>query len=391
MSEKSLHIIIIASWYKNTEQPTIGCFIEEQARMLQKIGHKVTIIHPYLKGTFFSTLKKRDTIVTQENDGGIKTIRIGVAPYLPRFRTLSYKKLFQHTEKVINQYILKNGRPDLIHSHALFVGGVIGMYLSEKLKIPQFHTEHTSGLLFQREQYSKGDVSLLKKVYTHSKMVYFVSEFAKNNISKLYGITTENFTVVSNVVDPIFFEIVPKPIESPSKFIIIADFISIKNHKLLLDAWKIYLSLHPDNTLTIVGEGEKLNELTSHAEELNIDHSIIWLKKQARNEIKQLILDHDIVLSTSKLETFGMTIAEAIASGKPVVVTDSGGVRDIVEPSNGIITQQNADGFSWGLLSIKSEFKKYDSKKIQADAKLKFSEEAIYTVLQAKYQHFVKT
>ena len=385
MHDKSLHILIIASWYKSIELPTNGSFIEEQARMLKNKGHKVTIVHPYLKGTFFGTLKNRTTEIKRENDEGIVTISIGVSPSLPKFRQLSYLKLFRQTEKQIEDYILKNGVPDLIHSHALFMGGVIGMNLSKKLRIPQFHTEHTSGLIFQPEQYTKSDIHLLKEVNAHCKMVFFVSEFAKNKITQAFDLKNENFAIVHNVVDTIFFDSIPKTIVSPSKYLIIGNLIPIKNHNLLLKAWKVYYDIHSDSTLTIAGEGENSNELKALAEELKINQSINWLGKQNRMEVKQLIIEHHVVLSTSRLETFGLTIAEAVASGKPVVVTDSGGVRDIVKPSNGIITHQNVDSFSMGLLTIKSEYNKYDSKKIQTEAKLKFSEEAIYTILKTYY------
>jgi glycosyltransferase involved in cell wall biosynthesis len=293
--------------------------------------------------------------------------------------------LYKKTEKQIKDYILKNGVPDLIHSHALFMGGVIGMNLSKKLRIPQFHTEHTSGLIFQPEQYTKSDIHLLKEVYTHCKKVFFVSEFAKNKITQAFELKNENFAIIHNVVDSMFFNSIPQTINSPSKFLVVGNIIPRKNHVLLINAWKMYSSIHTDSTLTIAGEGENLIELIALAEELKINQSINWFGKQNRMEVKQLINEHHVVLSTSKLETFGLTVAEAIASGKPVVVTDSGGVKDIINTSNGIITGQSVESFCSGLLTMKKNFDKYNSQKNQEEAKLKFSEEAIYTILKAYY------
>lgn len=55
-----------------------------------------------------------------------------------------------------------------------------------------------------------------------------------------------------------------------------------------------------------------------------------WLKDVEPNEVPELIAAHDVVLVPSVAEPFGLVAVEAIASGRWVVASDVGGLRDIV-------------------------------------------------------------
>jgi glycosyltransferase involved in cell wall biosynthesis len=98
------------------------------------------------------------------------------------------------------------------------------------------------------------------------------------------------------------------------------------------------------------------------------------------------MLVHHMVLSTSKVETFGLTIAEAQAMGKPVVVTDSGGVRDIVTQETGIVTELSATAFAKGLIQLIQTFQTYDPETIRLSAKNRFAAEVIMNQLNEIYR-----
>ena len=89
----------------------------------------------------------------------------------------------------------------------------------------------------------------------------------------------------------------------------------------------------PDSTLTIMGKKYK-NELFLLANKLNIQDKINWKLDLTRQEVKTNIANTDVILSCSKIETFGLTIAEGHACGKPAIATNSGGVNDIITKEN---------------------------------------------------------
>jgi glycosyltransferase involved in cell wall biosynthesis len=89
------------------------------------------------------------------------------------------------------------------------------------------------------------------------------------------------------------------------------------------------------------------------------------------------------------LETFGLTVAEAQAIGKPVVVTDSGGVRDIVTKETGIICESHVNELAKALIEIQVNYEKYDPHKIRELTYNKFSESVIGLQLEKIYSEIL--
>jgi len=59
MRDKRFNILLMASWYPSKEHPTAGSFVQEQAHMLRDFGYQVTVIHPFMLGTFANSINKR--------------------------------------------------------------------------------------------------------------------------------------------------------------------------------------------------------------------------------------------------------------------------------------------------------------------------------------------
>ena len=387
MRDNSLNILLIASWYPSMEHPTAGSFVQEQAHMLRDHGHQVTVIHPFMLGTFASSIKKRSTVYYAQEDG-IRVLRVGVAPPLPFFRAISYAYCFQRVREAMNRFQLDPKDFAVIHSHAMFMGGVIGYMLSKKNNLPQVHTEHTSGLIFNPKQYTNKDLSLLRNTYAHCHKVLFVSQFAmKHTLSNIELESREHVVVLPNIVDASYFSSLIRPFSKATsfKFLIIGNFIPIKNHRLLLEAFSLVQKEYPEVELSIAGNGPLEQELRALCESLKLEN-VYWLPRLNRAEVKEQMAAHQAILSTSKVETFGLTIAEAQAMGKPVVVTDSGGVRDIITQETGIVTEGSSEAFAKGMLQLIQSYDTYDSETIRQSAKLRFSSEVIMEQLNEIYR-----
>ena len=113
---------------------------------------------------------------------------------------------------------------------------------------------------------------------------------------------------------------------------------------MFLDAVAI---LKEDNKVSsfqfvIIGDGELKQELKSYSIELGIQDSIAFIgwQKNMPNIYHWL----DAITITSLNEGTPVTLIEAMASGKPVIATDVGGVRDLLG-SNGV---RHSEGFELG-------------------------------------------
>lgn len=386
MNDKA-HIFIISSWLDESKTEMNGSFVREQAEMLSKKCHKVALLHGYLKGKFLNNLVKTKVEVIHEKNEAFPVSHIGVTPVLPKMRRLSYQRLLKACVEYFEEYISENGKPDVIHSHAIFMGGVIASHLSRLFKVPFYHTEHTSGLIYDKDQYNKQDIELLSKVYKSSVSVFFVSSFFKERITENYHLESSKFRVLNNIVSPIFFNSKLDQDNSEFQYLIIGSLIPVKGHKFLLLAWKKLLDVYPEAKLIIAGDGDLKEELIQLGEELGITHTVEWKPKLKREEVVEEMKRAHVVLSSSRVETFGLTVAEALSMGIPVVVTSSGGVEDFVNQTNGIIVKQDVESYASGLIEVQKNYLRYNTETLKEQAKAKFGEEVIYEKLMAYYLH----
>lgn len=105
-----------------------------------------------------------------------------------------------------------------------------------------------------------------------------------------------------------------------------------KNHKLLIDAFKIFHNSHPDYTLTIYGKGELKATLNEYIDNIGMS-DYIELAGEKEN-VKELILNSKIFVMTSCYEGMPNALIEAMCLGLPCISTRVSGAEDLI--SNGV-------------------------------------------------------
>jgi glycosyltransferase involved in cell wall biosynthesis len=88
------------------------------------------------------------------------------------------------------------------------------------------------------------------------------------------------------------------------------------------------MRLLADYRLTVVGERIISSSPTGMKAQSNID----FLGWQSKDVIRQLMLNHDILVVPSRWEGFGLVAAEALSCGIPVVASNVGGLPELVLP-----------------------------------------------------------
>lgn len=93
----------------------------------------------------------------------------------------------------------------------------------------------------------------------------------------------------------------------------------------------------------IIGDGPEKKKLICQIEELGLTENIIFIGNVDNQEIKNYQAAADAFLFTSKSETQGIVLLEAMAVGNPVVAVEASGVRDVVKDGvNGYLTEEDA-------------------------------------------------
>jgi glycosyltransferase involved in cell wall biosynthesis len=140
-----------------------------------------------------------------------------------------------------------------------------------------------------------------------------------------------------------FFKIEPRN-EAGLNIGIIGRLVPIKNHCLFLAAAKSVIQINPGLRLKfkVIGDGELKGRLEEYTEKLKLLNFVEFLGWQ--KDLTNVYADLDIVALTSINEGTPVSLIEAMASGKAVVATDVGGVRDLLGEDSDVI-DKSRDSF----------------------------------------------
>lgn len=254
------------------------------------------------------------------------------------------KALVIYPKSVFSANLLHGKNVDHIHSFSTTSAAVMAYIISSNLKVPWSYTLHSS--------------SVLNSKYKRSFL------FHSNSASKCRTISKAIANDLSNFIGPSL----AKKVYTVHLGVDINDFIKEKiniNNPMII-ATPAELKIHKGHIYAIdaasklieegfsnfkwffYGSGPLLNELKEKVKELNlinhcyfpgnIDHQEL-LNKYKRHEV-------DVVISSSitipdVFEGIPVSLMEAMSYGIPVVATDSGGTRELVDGKSGILVKQN--------------------------------------------------
>ncbi|MBL1099336.1 glycosyltransferase [Streptomyces coffeae] len=173
---------------------------------------------------------------------------------------------------------------------------------------------------------------------------------AATHRARLPGIPTRRLTALPNAVPATGVE----PSDGRAKLVVAAGrLIPVKRYDLLVGAWATVAAEHPDWRLRIYGRGPQQPALRRQIDDLGLTARITLMG--AHSPIETEWAKGAIAAVTSREESFGMTIVEAMHCGVPVVATDCphGPGEIITNGRDGLLVPPgDADGIAKGLLTL---------------------------------------
>lgn len=109
----------------------------------------------------------------------------------------------------------------------------------------------------------------------------------------------------------------------------VSNFRPVKNTKQVVDIFHRLRAHHSDVKLILVGDGPERVPTERKARELGVYDHIRFLGKQ--DPIEEILSIADVFVMPSDSETFGLAALEAMACRVPTVVSDVGGLPELVE------------------------------------------------------------
>ena len=329
-----MHILLICSTYPEHGDARKGVFFRDQAQALKVAGHQVgVLVVNGISPNDFLLCRNVDPVISL--DKGIPVYRSVRLP-IPIRNADSSLHLWSITTPVVwlfNKYLNNEGRPDILHAQNLFYAGLAGIRIKSKNKLPLVLTEHSSAFLRnalseKQKQLFSGHIGVVDRCLAVS------STLAKKLAELVPDLSVE---VVGNMVDTDFFKFLPSPSKKGFIFLIAA---SLDENKRVGDAIRAFadgFSANSEVELWITGKGPKERELKTLVEDLRVVEQVRILDFIVRETLRDYYSQADVVISTSKMETFGLTLLEGMACGKPVISTRSGGPEDFINPQVGLL------------------------------------------------------
>ena len=310
-----MHILFIAERYPSEDAPLRHTFIHEQALALRKVGHTVHVISPpNLPMTLQMLPSMRhpgDLFATRETYDGMTIYRMHLGWLLWRFASLRIAFLGWAGQRVFDRYCAEQGRPDVIHAHNARFSGNLAADIKRKHGIPAVLTEHSSLHLRGFRIFP----AIIRRAMMGVDQIFVLGQSLKDAMLKYAPEVT--IDILGETLDGDFF--VPlsgwSADSRPFLFSMVARLDKNKAVDIAIRA--IAHIAHENVRLRIGGTGDQLDTLQQLVHEHGVEDKVEFAGSLERGQVRALFQESHAIVSSSYIETFGVTLIEGLACGKP--------------------------------------------------------------------------
>ena len=308
----------------------IARVVHDLSKRLIKDGHEVTVV----------TYRDNADVPEYENDKGVNVYRVDnymIHPnnFIDWIMQLNFNMLSKATE-IIN----KEGGFDVSHAHDWLV-----TYAAKSLKnaydIPIVATIHAteagrnSGIHDETQRYINDTEWLLTYEATE---VIVNSNYMKNEIQRLFGLPFDKINVIPNGINLSNFTGIERDYDFRRQYamdnekiiLYVGRLVYEKGVQHLIAAMPKILSNYNDAKLIIAGRGGMMDELRAEASNLGLNDKIYFTGYLNSKQVQKMYKCADVAVFPSTYEPFGIVALEAMLAGVPTVVSDVGGLDEIV-------------------------------------------------------------
>jgi glycosyltransferase involved in cell wall biosynthesis len=263
---------------------------------------------------------------------------------------------------------LKRGGFDLVHIQTPFLAHYYGISVAKELGVPAIETYHT-----YFEEYLHHYVPLIPR----SVMRFVARRFTVSQCSALDALVVPSRAMQQALEDygvrcPM--HIIPTgmemerfasgdgerfrrqlgiPLDRPT-LVHVGRIAHEKNIDFLLRMFVRVVKRKPEAMLVVAGEGPALEHCKSYVQSLKLSTNVRFVGYLSRErELPDCYSAGDLFVFSSKTETQGLVLLEAMASGTPVVSTAYMGTSDIVKPERGArVAPDDEEGFAERVIEL---------------------------------------
>ncbi len=232
---------------------------------------------------------------------------------------------------------------DLVHGHDWLVGTACD-HLAKRFGCPMVATIHATE--YGRHQgwvdkHPQSWIHGVEKWMVHrADRVITCSHYMQGHVADIFDIEESRVAVIPNGIDPLDLQPVDDLATLRANFaapdqrlvLLVGRLVYEKGFQLALEALVPIIEELGDVRFLVAGSGTHEAELRAQATELGLDEHGTFLGWIGDDVLHSLYRIADLCVIPSLYEPFGLVALEAMASGCPCIVADTGGLREVVPP-----------------------------------------------------------
>jgi glycogen(starch) synthase len=248
----------------------------------------------------------------------------------------------------MNEHMLAAGRAlagrddfDVIHGHDWLVAPAAAA-LARAARRPYVTTVHATE--YGRHQ---GWVDEHPQSYIHgverwmvrrAEAIVVCSHYMHGHVADVFGVDEAKIQVIPNGIDPLDLAPVDDLAALRARFadpteklvLLVGRLVYEKGFQIALDALPRVIARLEGVRFVVAGSGTHETELKAQARRLGLERHGTFLGWIGDDVLRSLYRIADLCVVPSIYEPFGLVALEAMASGCPCIVADTGGLRDVV-------------------------------------------------------------
>ena len=352
-----MRVLFIPSWFPSSSNPYAGNFIRRLAEDLSEKEIKICVLNFDYNHTKITTRKHEKQVINKN-----LIVHRFYGFHIPKANTYTQNKWIKScidmSDKIISDWDF-----DYVHSHD-YVGSFVGAEIAKKKDIKHIISLHHSN--FIERTIKEWRVEILKDTFKSAyKIITPSTEFTKT-INQDYEVNAD--TIPHYIYWNLYLK---NESHKEIKALSITSTEKVKNNKGLIDFCE-----KNNIEIDIYGDIEKKLIKT-------VPKNVTLQGKTPFENLQKRYKEYTFLISFSTIETFGLSILEALSHGLPVLVKNKTGGLDLIDKTNGKFIDEN-----FNFNDFISNLSNYNSENISKEIVAKFNKEKVLNKYLDLYDSF---
>lgn len=347
-----LRVLTLSTLFPDATRPNFGVFVERQTiELTRQPDTQVRVIAPIGLPPFpldrLARYRAFRSVPPREDWKGLAVER-------PRFIAMPgmdgrlHPHLLKHALQPVMRRLRSSFPFDVIDASFFFPDGLVAVDLGREFGVPVSIKARGADIHYWGQR--PATARFVREAGQRADGLLAVSEAMRHDMSAL-GIAAERIRVHHTGVDQGRFTPDARTAGKgeAAQIVSVGALIPRKGHDILIEA----VALLPGIRLAIAGDGPDRARLAGLIDRLNINDRVELLGPVPHDALPALLANADVMALASGSEGLANAWVEALACGTPIVISDAGGAREVIDrPEAGRIAARTPEGFADAIRAV---------------------------------------